>query len=135
MQYEIDYRDGIFFVRTFGKVRMEGVIQYFEDLFGHPDWKKGALLFADHRDLDKDWSDFKIYENVNKIVAAMAKHKDSLEGARIAALYAFDSSVSTDFSLYDTLLKYIQVPVERKTFYNRDEALRWLRQKQAGDTT
>jgi hypothetical protein len=133
MQYEIDYREGIFYVRTFGKVRMEGAIQYFNDLFGHPEWKKGALLLADHRDLDKDWSEDKIYDTVEKVVAALAKYSDKLEGAKIAAVYAQDSSVSTDFGLYDTLLKFLKVPVERETFYDPDKALEWLRSKQSAN--
>ena len=133
MKYEIDYREGIFHVRTFGKVRMKGVLQYFNDLFGHPEWKKGALLLADHRDLDKDWNEHKIYDNVEKVVAALAKYSDKLEGARIAAIYAPGSSVSTDFSLYDTLLKFLKVPVERKTFYDSNKALEWLRSKQSAN--
>lgn len=129
MNYEIDYRDGIFFVRTFGKVQLEGVYQYFNDLFNHPEWKKGSLLLADHRALDKNWSDVKIFDIANKVVASMTKYTDKLEGTRIAALYVLGSNVSTDFSLYETLLKYLKIPVERKVFYDMNEALEWLRSK------
>ena len=54
-------------------------------------------------------------------------YKDKLEGSKIAALYYHDSEASTEWGLYDTLFKYLKVPLERKVFNDFDSALNWLK--------
>jgi hypothetical protein len=128
MKYEIEYRDGIFFVRTHGRVELEGVKQYFEDLFGHPQWKEGALLLADHEELKRNWPTGKIYPNVENVVRVLAKYKEKLKGVRIAAVYSYTDEVALDFGLYETIANFLQIPMHRKVFKTTEDALRWLKQ-------
>jgi len=127
MNYEIEYRDGIFFVRTHGPVQMAGVKQYFEDLFGHPQWKEGALLLADHTELKRNWSKGKIYPNVESVVRVLANYKEKLKGVRIAAVYSYSDEVALDFGLYETIANYLQIPMQREVFQKTEDAIRWLK--------
>lgn len=126
MDYDIKFDDGVFFVKLSGDVKIQAVISYCNDLFGHEEWTKGSRLLADHSELKINWPEHKAYENVEKIVKVMMSYRDKLEGSKIAALYDQNSDASTELGLYDTLFKYLKVPLERKVFNNFNSALKWL---------
>jgi len=128
MEYEIEYRDGIFFVRTSGQFEVEGAKQYFAELFGHPQWRAGALLLVDHSALKHDESQNRVYQNVEGIVQELAKYREKLRNTRIAAVYSYGNKVAVDLGLYETLADHLHIPMERKVFQNTEDALRWLKQ-------
>ncbi len=129
MRYEIEHRDGIFFVRLSGKARTKALLQYYKELFGHPQWEKDSLLLTDSRGLDKEWDESKMFSNVSQAASGMANYSTKLEGARMAVLIDPDSKVSDDYSIFNTLINYMQVPVHREVFHDRQKALDWLRLK------
>lgn len=127
MTHTLEFRDGIFYVKTSGEMDVEGFIAYYNDVLGNDKWVPGGKVIADHRELRGFTIDIsKPFDKVSIVAEFFRQNEDRL-GKAVLASVTPDRNAEVLVSLWDTVREYIKVDIHFRSFYEMEEAEEWIR--------
>ena len=127
LKHQIKFHDDYCETKTWGHASYAGFLNIAKELTGHPKWRPGMPILADHRELD--FSVISDYLKIEALASIHVRHKNKLGKVRLAVILKPGSAEIYVVDLWRTICNYFGFPVEHKVFFDREEALRWLMSK------
>ncbi|MBN2428807.1 MAG: hypothetical protein JXK94_10770 [Deltaproteobacteria bacterium] len=121
MEYKVDFVDGYFDVKLFGKSCVEESAAYFDYLITHKQWRPGSLVISDETDLEIRHLTI---NDLEKIAKVCEERRTAIGSARFAAVVPQDLLFGMNRMFQVYVDPYWDATID--AFRSRDEALAWL---------
>jgi len=117
--FKIDKDIGVVYQTIKGPITTKELLNYFFNIFRHPDYKPGMKYLADIREIEP--SLFK--KDMDAISAYLKKYLDNIGPLKVAVVVLLDSSYGM-LRMLQTYLEDAQIEID--IFRDIDEARKWL---------
>jgi hypothetical protein len=136
LKHQIKLHDDYCETKTWGHASYTGFLNIVKELTGHPKWRPGMPILADHRELD--FSGISDYLKIEALASIHVRHKNKLGKVRLAVILKPGSAEIYVVDMEEMAANIRQnadnaqeYPVEHKVFFDKEEALDWLMSKEA----
>jgi hypothetical protein len=121
MEFNVQYHDGFFEVKTFGDAEVEKFRDILEALVTHEKWRPGMSFLINHTDLN---SESLTSNDMRNIANLNAQYSSKIGKSKCAHLVARDMEFGMA-RMWESLVED-KWDVTEELFKSRDEAIAWL---------